>query len=201
MKTGPRAETGFDVALTEIPDENGHRFLMRAGSAAGEKFLAKLRFEPAGETEKNAAKAVSEKARAMLKRSLDYGTIKETLYSAYAHPRWDETANRCLTCANCTAVCPTCFCVTTEDSTDLAGKTASRARRLDSCFTLDFTYSHGMGSGRSSVKSRYRQWIIHKLAAWQDQFGTSGCVGCGRCIAWCPAGIDITEEARAAQKL
>jgi sulfhydrogenase subunit beta (sulfur reductase) len=50
---------------------------------------------------------------------------------------------------------------------------------------------------RASTAARYRQWITHKLASWIDQFGTSGCVGCGRCITWCPAAIDITVEAAA----
>jgi hypothetical protein len=91
-------------------------------------------------------------------------------------------------------VCPTCFCTTTEDSTDLSGERAERSQRWASCFELDFSYVHG-GSVRTSGASRYRQWMTHKLSSWHDQFGSSGCVGCGRCIAWCPAGIDITEEA------
>ena len=113
-----------------------------------------------------------------------------------SHALHIEAAERCLTCGNCTNVCPTCFCTTTGDTTDLSGTTAERVRRWDSCFTLDFSYIHG-GSVRSSARSRYRQWMTHKLAHWIDQFGTSGCVGCGRCITWCPVGIDITEEAAA----
>ena len=66
----------------------------------------------------------------------------------------------------------------------------------DSCFDADFSYIHG-GVVRESARSRYRQWMTHKLAAWQDQFGSSGCVGCGRCVTWCPAAIDITAEAAA----
>ena len=109
-------------------------------------------------------------------------------------PHWADVARRCLTCGNCTMVCPTCFCSTTQEVTDLSGQHAERWRVWDSCFALDFTYMHG-GSVRVSGESRYRQWISHKLSTWHDQFGTSGCVGCGRCIAWCPAGIDITAEA------
>jgi sulfhydrogenase subunit beta (sulfur reductase) len=112
------------------------------------------------------------------------------------HPRWDDVAERCLTCGNCTMVCPTCFCTSAWDENDLTGNVAERKRRWDSCFTMDFSYIHG-GSVRSSGKSRYRQWMTHKLSTWFDQFGTSGCVGCGRCITWCPVGIDITEEVRA----
>ncbi len=93
-------------------------------------------------------------------------------------------------------VCPTCFCTTVEDVSDVTGTHAERWRKWDSCFTQNFSYIHG-GSVRSSAKSRYRQWMTHKLASWIDQFGSSGCVGCGRCITWCPVGIDITEEVRA----
>ncbi|NJL29572.1 MAG: sulfite reductase subunit A, partial [Thermoanaerobaculia bacterium] len=112
------------------------------------------------------------------------------------HRRWDDVAARCLACGNCTMVCPTCFCTSVEDTTDLAGNVAERYRQWDSCFTTDFSYLHG-GSVRTSAASRYRQWLTHKLSSWHDQFGTSGCVGCGRCITWCPVGIDITEEAGA----
>jgi Fe-S-cluster-containing hydrogenase component 2 len=122
--------------------------------------------------------------------------LKEALYASYEHPRWEEVAQRCLTCANCTMVCPTCFCSSVEDVTDLTGSHAERWRKWDSCFTMDFSTIAG-GTVRASGRSRYRQWLTHKLATWHDQFGTSGCVGCGRCITWCPVGIDITEEARA----
>ena len=127
-------------------------------------------------------------------RRLDTNGIRDLLYQSFDHPRWDNVAQRCLACANCTMVCPTCFCTTVEDLSDVTGNQAERWRRWDSCFTLSFSYIHG-GSIRASAKARYRQWMTHKLASWIDQFGTSGCVGCGRCITWCPVGIDITEEA------
>ncbi len=112
------------------------------------------------------------------------------------HPQWDDVASRCLACTNCTLVCPTCFCSKVADTTDLTGAEATRTRTWDSCFTLGHSYLHG-GSTRASVRDRYRQWLTHKLSTWVDQFGTSGCVGCGRCITWCPVGIDLTAEVRA----
>ena len=129
-------------------------------------------------------------------RQLDTGGIKDLLYDNFEHPRWDDVASRCLTCGNCTMVCPTCFCFSITEVTDLAGMQAEQQRSWDSCFTVDHSNLHG-GPVRVSGRSRYRQWMTHKLATWIDQFGTSGCVGCGRCITWCPVGIDITEEAAA----
>lgn len=196
MKTGPKATSGFDLVLTEVIDGKRHYFVAESGSALGAEVLAELTEQQATVEELQTAKDLLEKAAKQMGRQLDTTGIYELLYRNIECARWDDVAGRCLTCGNCTMVCPTCFCMTVVDTTDLTGQNAERTRHWDSCFTLDFTYIHG-GNARTSPKSRYRQWMTHKLAAWQDQFGTSGCVGCGRCITWCPVGIDITEEARA----
>ncbi|HEX2358500.1 MAG TPA: 4Fe-4S dicluster domain-containing protein [Solirubrobacterales bacterium] len=195
MQTGPRAESGFDLALTELLDGE-HRFLVEVGSDPGAEVLAEVQAEPADPVDEEAAVAVSDECASQMGRELDTDGIKELLYRNLENERWDEVSERCLTCGNCTLVCPTCFCSTVEDTSDLAGEEAERTRLLDSCFTMDHSYIHG-GSVRASPRSRYRQWMTHKLATWIDQFGTSGCVGCGRCITWCPVAIDITEEAAA----
>ncbi|MBX3277311.1 MAG: 4Fe-4S dicluster domain-containing protein [Acidobacteria bacterium] len=199
MNTGPKATTGYDLALTEIPDPDNHRFLVEPGTALGAEILGALSSReatPDDETiaEQSIARAVEQMENNT--RRMDATGIRELLLDNLEHARWDDVAQRCLTCANCTMVCPTCFCTTVEDTTDLTGDHAERWRRWDSCFTQDFSYIHG-GSVRVSPMSRYRQWMTHKLATWIDQFGVSGCVGCGRCITWCPVGIDITEEIRA----
>jgi ferredoxin len=199
MKTGPKVTAGFDLALTEIAAKDKHGFLVETGSENGKELLRHVPYRPAAQSEIDACGSALEKARKSMGRMLDTGHIKELLYANLEHPEWDAVAKRCLSCANCTMVCPTCFCSQVEDVTDLAGGTAERSRRWDSCFTLDFSYIHG-GSVRPSVKARYRQWLTHKLAGWYDQFGMSGCVGCGRCITWCPVGIDITEEAAVIRK-
>ena len=195
MKTGPKASFGFDLALTEVLERGTHYFVVEPGTEAGRDVLAGLPLRPASENEKAKAEAVVTRTAKHMGRSLETEGIKELLYRNYEHPRWDQVATRCLTCANCTMVCPTCFCNTVEDVTDLTGQHAERWRKWDSCFTTDFSYIHG-GSIRSTARARYRQWMTHKLATWIDQFGSSGCVGCGRCITWCPVAIDITEEAR-----
>lgn len=194
MDTGPRASSGYDLALTELLDGAGHRFLVEVGSERGAELVAELPSRAAARGDEHAADEVAEQTAAQMGRTLDTTDIRDMLYRNREHPRWDEVADRCLTCGNCTMVCPTCFCSSVEDVTDLAGEEATRERSWESCFTLEHSYIHG-GSVRTSGKARYRQWMTHKLASWIDQFGTSGCIGCGRCITWCPVAIDITEEA------
>jgi ferredoxin len=196
MQTGPRAEAGFDLSLTELLDGGEHGFLVEAGSEAGIRLLDRVKHAAPSVEQQQAADAAVARAAAHMGRRLETDGIKELLQGQPDHPRWDEVASRCLSCGNCTMVCPTCFCTTVEDHSSLDGETAERVRRWDSCFTLDFSDIHGV-SVRRSTRSRYRQWMTHKLAHWIDQFGTSGCVGCGRCISWCPVGIDITAEVAA----
>jgi ferredoxin len=193
--TGPglRPDSVWDLALNEIADREGVRYLIRAGSPIGAEVLADLPTRaPAPGLEAEARRAVVFAERRM-GRTMETEGLTSLLAASLESPRWDDIASRCLTCGNCTLVCPTCFCTTTEDTTDLTGDHAERWQRWDSCFDLDFSHVHG-GAVRTSAKSRYRQWLTHKLGTWQDQFGTSGCVGCGRCVAWCPVGIDLTQE-------
>ncbi len=194
MGTGPRARRGFDLAITELLDESGHNFLIEAGSPRGEDVLADLPQRPAVDDDLAAADRLLQVAAASMGRLLETTGIKELLQTNPEHPRWERVGDQCLTCTNCTMVCPTCFCATVEDAQSLDGSTATRIRSWDSCFTNEFSYIHG-GSLRTSAAARYRQWMTHKLASWIDQFGLSGCVGCGRCITWCPVGIDITKIA------
>jgi sulfhydrogenase subunit beta (sulfur reductase) len=158
--------------------------------------LARLETRAAEPDDLRAAAESRERAARRIERSLDTTDIRDLLYENVEHPRWDDVADRCLACANCTMVCPTCFCTSIEDSTDLSGTQAEQHRQWDSCFSLAFS-AMGGGSVRTSTRARYRQWLIHKLASWIDQFGSSGCVGCGRCITWCPVAIDLTEEVAA----
>ncbi len=196
MRAGPKAETGFDLALTELPAAEGGGLLVEAGSAAGRDVLAALRSRPATARDRAAAEAVVARTAASMGRDMPAADVPALLARNLEHPRWQDVAERCLACGNCTMVCPTCFCTTVEDTSDLAGTEFGRTRRWESCFTADFSFVHG-GSVRPSTRSRYRQWMTHKLSTWHEQFGSSGCVGCGRCITWCPVGIDITEEAHA----
>ena len=194
--TGPAPGPGYDLSLTERIDEAGHRFLVDVGTEAGAAVLARLAHDTATAAEIDDARDAVAAAAGRMGRQMPPGDLRALLRDNRDSPHWDVVAQRCLTCGNCTMVCPTCFCTTVEDVTDLTGDHAERVQRWASCFEMDFSYLHG-GSVRVSGASRYRQWMTHKLSTWHDQFGGSGCVGCGRCIAWCPVGIDITAEAAA----
>ncbi|MFE0023615.1 4Fe-4S dicluster domain-containing protein [Amycolatopsis sp. NPDC059021] len=194
MGTGPAAGPGYDLALTERIDAAGHRFLVDVATDEGARILGHVPTTTAAPAEVAAARKDVTAAAGRMGRAMPDANLPAVIRDARESPQWEEVASRCLTCANCTMVCPTCFCTTTEDVTELTDDHAERWQRWVSCFELDFSYVHG-GSVRTSGSSRYRQWFSHKLGTWHEQFGGSGCVGCGRCIAWCPAGIDITEEA------
>jgi ferredoxin len=196
MGTGPKVTADYDLALTEVLGHDMHYFVVEVGTQLGSELLQNIPHREARLDDIQLAEDIVANTAEHMGRYMDTTDIKGLLYRNLDHQRWDDVAARCLTCSNCTMVCPTCFCTTVEDVTDLTGEQAERWRKWDSCFTMDFSYIYG-GSIRTSTKSRYRQWMTHKLGSWIDQFGTSGCVGCGRCITWCPVGIDITEEVRA----
>ncbi|MGW1163441.1 4Fe-4S dicluster domain-containing protein [Streptomyces sp. NPDC002519] len=196
MDSGPAVDTGYDLVLTEVLDDAGHRFLCRSGSEEGAAVLAALPTRTVDDTTRTAAVDAVREAAEHMGRSMPPVDLRALMRDNLEADRWDDVTARCLNCGNCTMVCPTCFCTTTEDVSDLTGDHAERWRRWDSCYDLDFTLLHG-GPVRASKRSRYRQWLTHKIGTWHDQFGSTGCVGCGRCIVWCPTGIDLTEEAHA----
>jgi ferredoxin len=195
MMSGPGIDDGFDLALTELDDERGHRFVVRIGTPRGAEVLSSVPTRPVEDADLAARDQQLEDAARQMSRSLPVRAVADLFSQNLEHPRWDEVASRCLSCGNCTMVCPTCFCSDVHDTADTVG-VVERRRTWSSCFDLEHSYLHG-GPVRASSSSRYRQWLTHKLSTWWDQFDTSGCVGCGRCIVWCPVGIDLTQEVAA----
>jgi sulfhydrogenase subunit beta (sulfur reductase) len=189
MKTGPEALAGFDLSLTEMEES----FVVRSGSPAGGAILAKFQLGGATDEEVSTATTRIHECAASMQRRMDTCDLPQLLYEESETPRWDDLAARCLSCTNCTMVCPTCFCHAVLDVQEIDGNMSRRVRQWDSCFSLEHAHTHGINF-RPKIRDRYRQWLTHKLASWIDQFGMSGCVGCGRCITWCPVGIDLTEE-------
>lgn len=196
MGTGPSAKTGYDIKLVELEDV----FLLKIGSDVGLAVVNELEWEPAGAFHQKAAQQGLEKAAQMMGRKIeDVDSVPETLLSQLESPLWTDVGQRCMTCTTCTLVCPTCFCWDTVDITEITGKVTTRQRVWDSCFNLAYSAQAG-GNTRPTARARYRQWLTHKFGNWTHQFGTSGCVGCGRCITWCPAKIDVTAEIRKFQE-
>ena len=189
---GPRAEAGFDLALSE----SDAGFLIEIGSEPGSAVAAQLPLETAADGLAHAAEREIMAAAKAQQRRLPSRNLRDTLFARLHAPRWDQVAERCLSCGNCTSVCPTCFCHAELDQPELDGTSSHHLREWDSCFSEGHSYLHGFVV-RPDTLHRYRQWLTHKLGSWHEQYGRSGCVGCGRCITWCPVGIDITQEAAA----
>lgn len=194
MGTGPQARQGYDLCLTEFDDY----FLLESGSDRGKAIATQLLATTANPEQQAALTTAIDNCRQQMGRTLNTDGLPELLFGNLEHPQWDVVGDACLACGNCTMVCPTCFCHSIDETPDLASGPAVRERSWDSCFSEEHSHIHGW-SFQPTVKDRYRQWATHKLSSWHSQFGTSGCVGCGRCIAWCPVGIDITEQVTAIQ--
>lgn len=193
MGTGPDAGKGFDLRLTELDEV----FLIEVGSHLGTKAMQGVPFSEAMRSMMRARETGLKRARSQMGRELpEPEKVPDLLSSNLEHPRWKDVAARCLSCTNCTQVCPTCFCWDVEDLTSLDGNTTQRTRVWDSCFNPAYS-SQAFGNTRPTTLTRYRQWLTHKMGSWQGQFGVLGCIGCGRCITWCPAAIDLTEEIKA----
>lgn len=196
MDTGPRARDGYDLALTELLDGPEPRYLVEVGSPAGADVLGSVPARDAEQADLDGSASVTANAVANMGRRMDTVDLPQLLQRNLESPRWEQVGARCLSCGNCTMACPTCFCSDELEVEAADGESSTRVREWASCFSRDFSYIHG-GTVRRRIPSRYRQWMTHKLGTWWEQFDTSGCVGCGRCIAWCPVGIDITEEVAA----
>jgi sulfhydrogenase subunit beta (sulfur reductase) len=187
--TGPEARHGFDLALTEL--RGG--FVVTVGSERGQELIGRLEVRPPSAAELELAELKLQRARERMGRHLETEGIKELLDKNLEHPEWNDVARRCLSCGNCTMACPTCFCCTVTDWTYLDRARVTRVRYWESCYTHQFTHMT-VGPERNTIRGRYRHWLRHKMGTWWEQFGTTGCIGCGRCITWCPVGIDVTEE-------
>ncbi len=189
MGTGPEVHGGYDILLTEI-DEG---FVVQAGSPEGAAIVAKLPTRKPTHAEAGAAVDNVEAVRTRIGEPMPIPGIDARLKLQLDNPRWGQIAERCVECGNCTMVCPTCFCTSVIEKSDMDGKVATTERQWDSCFDVAFAKIAG-GDFRARPRDRYRQWLTHKFSTWMDQFGSMGCVGCGRCVAWCPVGIDVREE-------
>jgi len=186
---GPCVSDGADIVLTEL--NNG--FLIHADTPSGKAVTNQLTLIAPSKLQLVEAEKQNKEAAERQTRGLPNANIQKSLNAIQSHQHWEDIGKRCLACGNCTAVCPSCFCHSEHDESDIEGNSATHVRQWDSCFNQQHSYIHGIII-RGDTSMRYRQWLTHKFAHWVTQYGRSGCTGCGRCITWCPVGIDVTLE-------
>ncbi|XOV78621.1 MAG: 4Fe-4S dicluster domain-containing protein [Aestuariibacter sp.] len=185
---GPEATYGFDILLDELDDG----YLILAKSGKGSRVMSNLKVQASTEEQRQQATQQIQTA-AQQQRKMPDGKSLLKIAEHLNDTQWLQIAERCLACGNCTSVCPTCFCSKQESQTEINTEQHQQVRYWDSCFSEKHSYMGGKHI-RGEISQRYRQWLLHKLVTWQEQYQRSGCVGCGRCISWCPAAIDIVEE-------
>ncbi len=192
---GPSVNSRHDLLLDEIEDG----FVIQAGSPLGEALIADCDWQPASAEHLADAKVQTEAAASTQTRSLPEVDLESMLGNRANVAAWQKIGEQCLACGNCTAVCPSCFCHRHTEEPALDAASSSHGREWDSCFSNDHSLMHGQPH-RREISHRYRQWLSHKLGGWHSQYGRSGCTGCGRCITWCPVGIDLTRSVSAVLK-
>ena len=188
LGTGPELEEGYDLLLTDL----GESYLIEAGSKAGEELLEVAELPPAPRFLKVEKAKRMEAARAAFKKGLPHGGLEELLLKNFTHPLWEELKEQCLACGSCTMVCPTCFCYSVKDVVELSLTNGRRERVWDSCMLLAYAAVALGGNFRKEREARLKHRLLHKLIYYRPQFGTLGCVGCGRCVTNCPVKIDPT---------
>jgi sulfhydrogenase subunit beta (sulfur reductase) len=189
MTTGPTIKKGYDLLLTDI----GDKYYVQVGSKAGEKLLSRDLFRTA--TKADRKKMEAEVIRVKNKLQSDFGIDKlgEKMKGKFWSKLWEAQTKKCVLCGACNFVCPTCYCFDVVDETDLAGKKGQRVRVWDTCHFKDFATVAGGINFRGGKVPRVKQRLYHKLCYSTEQRGVYDCVGCGRCIQFCPAKIDIRE--------
>lgn len=185
MACGPFAKEGSDIFLTDI----GEAYVAEGISEKGQALLAKLGLGSATAEQKALANQLQAETKA--DGGVNIAGIAEKLGGMFEHPFWDSLHEKCLGCAACTYLCPTCHCFDIAD--EAADCNGCRVRNWDACMFPLFTL-HGSGHNpRPNGKARWRQRLMHKFNYFVDRYNATACVGCGRCIKNCPVNLDIRQ--------
>ena len=138
-------------------------------------------------------KAKSIQRRESFQTEIQLQDFPEIMDLEYESQVWQEVGEECLSCGTCSMVCPTCYCYAVFDELNLDASSGQRKRRWDSCLFKDYALVAGGHNFRAERSSRVKNRFFHKQSGFVTQYGRPSCVGCGRCKAYCPAGIDIVE--------
>jgi len=184
---GPFDTAGLDLLLTDL----GEGFLIQACNQKGEDLLKNAPGEKASDKKRKQAEEIRQQAdEAITSKIPTEGLKDQPLLDLFNAPFWDEVQFSCINCGTCTFLCPTCWCFDIQD--EVQGTQGLRMRNWDSCMYPLFTL-HGSGHNpRGEKVQRVRQRFMHKLKYYVDKYGNGvACVGCGRCVQFCPVNIDI----------
>jgi ferredoxin len=193
--SGPDSKSGFDLLLTDI----GESYYVRSGSEVGEEMLAWEGFEEVTkEAEAERARRIAE-VEAALPVALDCQSIAVKIRGSDMAEVLQSLASRCFTCGACNMVCPTCHCFTFVDRMNSEKTRGSRSLIWDACHYAKFGTMAGNVNPRPEEASRFRHRIFDKFCYDYDRYGEIFCVGCGRCLEFCPGHINIREAAEAIQ--
>jgi len=185
----PFGEEFFDIIFIDLTD----KFLIKGISEKGKKLLDSIGWlRDASLIDIQKIDELSEKAKASIKFNININEIKDILDNLYDDPLWSELGQVCIGCGTCAFLCPTCSCFDVIDER-LTKTEGQRVRIWDTCQFSLFTL-HGSGHNpRPTKKERTRQRIYHKFNYYPKNYDLIGCVGCGRCILYCPTNSDIRE--------
>ncbi len=190
VNCGPFNEEGLDVLLFDL----GESYLARAITEKGEQVLklAGVTEDSPSDTKKK-AHDLKAKAEKRIGSHVPVDKLKEkNVLDLFDAPFWDEVAFACINCGTCTFLCPTCWCFDIQD--EVYKKEGDRIRNWDSCMFALFTLHASGHNPRSEKVQRVRQRFMHKLKYYVDKYDNGvACVGCGRCVKYCPVNIDIRE--------
>jgi Pyruvate/2-oxoacid:ferredoxin oxidoreductase delta subunit len=187
--SGPFDGRGVDVVLTDI----GDGYVAETNSERGHALLETL--TDASQNQIEAASKAKVRAREAVKEPFELDGIVDTLYSLFDDEVWYEVQQSCLGCGVCTFLCPTCHCFDIVDE----AQRGERVRNWDTCMFRIYSQEASGHNPRPTNVERTRQRILHKYAYFIEWFDEVGCTGCGRCVRYCPAGIDIRQTIRRSQ--
>jgi formate hydrogenlyase subunit 6/NADH:ubiquinone oxidoreductase subunit I len=178
----PEDNAGCDIFLTKLLDG----YVLEVLTAVGEDLMAGFEL-PAHDAGKPATGNFQQHIY------LPQTKLGEVMEKSYDSPVWEETAEKCVGCGTCNIVCPTCYCFNVEESVDITVTTGTRDRHWDGCMLRKFSEVAGGEVFREDLAARQRHRIFRKFKYISDVTGQPWCVGCGRCTAYCTAGISIAN--------
>jgi sulfhydrogenase subunit beta (sulfur reductase) len=193
-------ESGFDLFFVNLGDFH----LVWVGSSLGHDMILKReQFFSDNVTHEEIQEYIAWRRRrdSMFKKSFDFDSMPDIMDLSYNSDVWEFFASKCLSCGQCTMVCPTCNCYDVRDVLDISPtKTGRRERYWDSCMFADYSQVAGGHNFRGNRSSRLKLWYNHKLKAYPHEFGRPSCVGCGRCVETCPVDINVLTVSDALTK-